>query len=257
MIRDNGVEDYNHFKAFSSKQPTIIEGDREPTFKEVYLNHYFLYNLLSYYEESSSDLKKFSSIAKRDLISALNLINMNQFESAYKDYRSFIESCLRVVATTFREYVVKQRRSKNNYSSSDQLKTIRSLIDTNSVGKFTNWIMEEFSDSVIKEDLLQINKLYSLFSNYVHTNNITHTVSSDLESLTTHSSDSISDVLNMVKKLIAFCTSIIYFSTCLSSICELSQQDFYWMTSSLEDFIPEQHILDISNSTTTGLYVDF
>ncbi|MDU1487947.1 hypothetical protein [Ligilactobacillus animalis] len=257
MIRNNGLEDYNQFKTFSSKQPTMTEGNHESTFKELYLNHYFLYNLLSQYENSSSDLRRFSSIAKRDLISALDLINMNHFESAYKDYRSFIESCLRIVAATFRGYVIDQRHSKGIYSSSTQLKKIRSLIDTNSVGKFTSWIIEAFSNSIINEDLLQINKLYSYFSGYVHTNNISHTVSSDLASLTTHSSDTTLGVLNNIKKLIAFCTSIIYFSTRLSLTYKLGQQDFYFMVSFLKDFIPEEHIIDINNSPTTGLYVDF
>ena len=257
MIKDNGFKDYDCFKTFSSKQLTLSESEHESIFKELYLNHYFLYYLLSCYKESSSDLKKFSSIAKRDLISALDLINRNHFESAYKDYRSFIESCLRIVAVTFREYVVIQRRSKRIYSSSKQLKEIRSFVDRNAIGKFKNWITDEFSNSIISEDLQQLNNLYSFFSSYVHTNSITDTVSSDLESLTTHSSNTTLDVLNKIRGLIAFCTSVIFFSTCLSSAVELKQQDFYFMTSSLKDFIPEDHFFDIDNLTTTGLHVSF
>ena len=81
MIRNKYQQDCKNFKKLIKTQHYIDEYSSK--FDELYCLSYFLYNMLPLV--SDREKKTYIEFIKRDMISALNLVYILNFESAKKD----------------------------------------------------------------------------------------------------------------------------------------------------------------------------
>lgn len=249
MIKENSDRDFRNFVNFNEHRKLY------KVTKELYALHYVIYDFLSILVEPKYSL--YSSLAKRDLVSGLDSLTRGNFISLKRDYRSFIESSIRILAVSYREYIVLKRKSRGIYVSSLQLRELRSLIDTHKIGKFTSGILSKVENSIIYDDVNKVNNIYSQLSRYVHTNeNIKNDIAKDLISLVKHSEAEFNEVSEEVYEILSYTSLILYCAVCLAG-CDscISQQNLYYYIKLLKKYEPisENHVFDISNKLNTFL----
>ncbi|MFT8425693.1 MAG: hypothetical protein ABF630_09550 [Liquorilactobacillus sp.] len=259
MIKDKIPKDYNLFKNILSNRPYLTTNKYyEEYFKKIYALHFFLYNLLSTTNETTDSFVKYINLAKRDVVISLDLLNCEHFESAKRNYRSVIESLFRVLCYSIKRHIYIERKKKNIYNSSDQLKRLQSMLDTHKVSKLTYGISEELVNSVIKDDVKKLNSLYSEFSNIVHTSDTSSQVSTDLNTSIHHESSVIKENLDCIFEVLTYSILVSYFSILLFSQTEvLSQQDFYYFVHLVDGTVREDHIINISKNYNENFKIQF
>lgn len=245
MIKEDSNKDFNSFIDYFNRRKKLY------TSEKLYSLHYVTYYFLSLFH--NSELSSYSLLAKRDLISGLDSLSRGNFIASRRDYRSFIESCLRLLASSYKKYIVLKRQSNHNFESSCQLRDLQSLIDTHKIGRFTNGVSKKLDGSIIHDDVKIILEIYSKLSNFVHTNEINKShIASDLTELTTHNKDEEIAINNEIYELISYSSLIIYSSICLIDYDDkISRQTFYYYTNLLKDVISEEHVINVSQKLDT------
>lgn len=264
MIKEKSEKDFDFFVNFNQKRRNTLASQNNIQFKKLYQLNYLIYNILEQFkcalveqkikEADSKVIKKYIGMIKRDLVDSLDLINLMHFYAAKRTYRSVIETVLRLAGYSYRMYVYKKRKDNNKYVSTDQLKRLRSIIDTHKIGRFTKGILDEFKDSVVSKNFKILNKYYSDYSNITHTNSLESVdLSTDLNEILTKTSDEIGKIITDTYFLLANILLIIYFSEKLLMIDTISMQDFYFMKKLVNPVISEKQLENVSNNFAKGL----
>lgn len=256
MIKDDYKKDLVLFKKFEKERKPLINN---PKFEEIYEVSYIIYNLLPS-SKLDPELNNYSNLIKRDLVSAIDLINLQHFESSKRDLRSMIETVFRLIGYIFKGYIYLKRKERKIYGSSCQIYSIRSALDTHRIGKLTKLIEKLFKDNIIYSDIKPLLDYYSSFSNTVHTNNAKENIfHNDLTTLTTHTSNEFENFSKDVLSVLIHTIGIIYFSRLiLFSNDSLSQQNFYYINRILSTYTHDNnYLLKLQNNYLDGIFIDF
>lgn len=254
MIRDNYKQDFALFSKFEKERKDLISN---PKFKKIYEISYIIYNLLPY-AELDPELNHYSNLIKRDLVSAIDLINLQHFESSKRDLRSMMESIFRLIGYVFKEYIYLKRKEKKLYGSSSQISSIRSALDTYKIGRLTILIDNLFQNNIIYNDIKPLLDCYTSFSDTVHTNSKEDIFHKDLSTLTTHTNDEFDNFSEDVLSVLVHTISIIYFSKLIYfSKDSLSQQDFYYINRILREYICKDYLIKLQDNYLNGILIDF
>lgn len=254
MIRDNYKKDFALFIKFEKNRRDLSSN---PQFEKIYELSYIIYNILPY-SKLDSALNNYSNLVKRDLVSAIDLINLQHFESAKRDLRSMMESIFRLIGYVLKTYIYLKRKKRKIYGHSSQISNIRSALDTYKIGKLTTLINKLFKNNIIYNDIKPLLKYYTSFSNTVHTNAKENIFHNDLSTLTTHTNNEFSDFSNDVLLVLVHTIGISYFCNLLYfSKDSLSQQDFYYVNSILGEYICENYLIKLQDDYLDGISIDF
>lgn len=254
MIKDNYKKDFTLFSKFEKNRKDLISN---PNFRRIYEISYIIYNLLPY-SKLDSELNNYSNLVKRDLVSAIDLINLQHFESSKRDLRSMMESVFRLIAYVIKGYIYLKRKERKIYGHSSQISSIRSALDTYKIGKLTILIDKLFKNNIIYNDIKPLLSYYTSFSNTVHTNSKEDIFHNDLSTLTTHENDEIDDFSDDVLSVLTHIIGIIYFANLIYfSEDSLTQQDFYYINSILREYICDNYLEKIQASYLHGLFINF
>lgn len=254
MIKDNYKKDFTLFSKFEKNRKDLISN---PKFRRIYEISYIIYNLLPY-SKLDSELNNYSNLVKRDLVSAIDLINLQHFESSKRDLRSMIESIFRLICYVFKGYIYLKRKERKIYGHSSQIFSIRSALNTYKIGKLTTLIDKLFKNSIIYNDIRPLLDYYTSFSNTVHTNSKEDIFHNDLSTLTTHTNDEFDDFSDDVLSLLIHTIGIIYFSNLIYFSKDLlSQQDFYYINRILGKYTCNNYLVKLQNNYLDGIFIDF
>lgn len=254
MIKDEYKKDLEAFEKFKRSRVYL---SNSPQFKKIYELSYIIYNLLPY-ASSDSELCRYSNLIKRDLVSSIDLIDMQHFESAKRDLRSMIETVFRLIAYTLKGYIYTKRKEKKIYGSSSQIHNIRSALDTHKIWKLTSLIKDLFEKTIIYPNVKSLLDLYTSFSDTIHTNTQPKMLHNDLVSLTKHTNNEFKlfseDILLLLSNtiVIIYFSRLIYFSRDL-----LIQQNFYYINRTLNTYISKDFLIKIQNNYLDGIYINF
>ncbi|GEB75499.1 hypothetical protein LBR04_22380 [Levilactobacillus brevis] len=142
-------------------------------FEQLYKLSFCLYNLFESDVTNSpnhAELNMYINFLRRDLISTLDLLNLQHIDSSKKECRSIIESIIRISLFTEREAIYKNNIHNHIYHSTSELKELKSAVTTHKIGRLTTCAQNYFSDSIISDCVSQLNQDYSSFSKLTHTN---------------------------------------------------------------------------------------
>lgn len=226
MIRNKYQQDCKNFKKLIKTQHYIDEYSSK--FDELYCLSYFLYNMLPLV--SDREKKTYIEFIKRDMISALNLVYILNFESAKKDYRSVIESVLRYVGKTVGDNI----KEKNSTLPKSIEKSIR-FLNSHKIGKFTHSIQDIFKSTRLEYCLEELSKYYRNFSGVIHANSEEKDIASNLHMLKKYSSEEINTFLRDLIQLTAYLIIFVYYATLLDGKNMLDQQDFYFLGKKIKN----------------------
>ena len=253
MIKGNLDSDFNLFREFKKQRNYLID---VPQFKEIYALSYIIYNLTPTIEFDTR-LAKYSKLMRRDLTSAIDLIDLQHFESVRRDLRSMIETSFRIIGYSVKQFIYHKRIANKIYTPSSQIKNIKQAIDTHKIGKLTNTINDLFKDNIIYSNIDFLLSCYTSYSNVVHTNSLESTFHTDLKSLTNHTNKEYETFLNEILLLLSHTIIVIYSSLLALDIQnQISQQDFYYISSKLNKHIEKDHLIQTQDNFIKDIVVE-
>lgn len=263
MIREKSEEDYSLFIEFNKKRSSTLAENKK--FKNLYQLNYMLYNILDQINSSFDEkniqkvdsvvIEKYINMIKRDLVDSLDLLNLVHFDAAKRTYRSVIETVLRLVSYSFRTYVYKKRTESGKYDSTEQLKHLRSIVDTHKIGKLTRGILDELKSSIVVDNLKTLNNYYTDYSNIAHTNSLESVnFSTSLNQILNKTNLEIEEIISKTYILLVNMLIVVFFSEKLLLINdEMTLQDIYFMKKLVKSVIPEEQIDAVDKNFAEGL----
>lgn len=256
MIKDEAENDLKKFINFNEEK---VKLNYSYEFKNIFHKAYFAYHMLSILELKKEDkLTKFIKLSKRDLVSSIDSYYFLHFESSERDFRSLIESILRIVLESYRVYVYSRRKELKIFSASSLLSTLKSMSDTHRIGKFTEYIGKLEINNNVKKCITNLLNDYSNFSNTVHTNTVDQNsrISIDLSSLINHSDKELTDFYNRINNLIDNILCTLYFCLCLLRIeNNIAMQDYFYFLALVEKKFDKEFIEYIYQNYDENIHI--
>lgn len=228
MIKKRYQQDCKNFKKLIKAQHYIDEYSSK--FDELYCLSYFLYNMLPL--TSDKEKEKYIEYIKRNIISALNLVYILNFESAKKDYRSVIESVLRYVGKTIGDNI---KEKNNTRKLPKNIEKSMRFLNSHKIGKFTHSVQDIFKNTLLEGNLAELSKYYRNFSGVIHATSEETNVASNLSMLKRYSSEEINNFLKDLIQLTAYLIIFVYYVTLLDDENMLDQQDFYFLNKKINN----------------------
>lgn len=253
----NNYDTYTEFESFSNSRETIINSKNTAlleSFKQLYLLSDSLYKLLQFSPLTStrcqndiSKEEKLIQAIQENLVYAMDLVNLKQFNSASNNYRSIIESTFRLLLLSEHSIINSKIHTTKCYSKDGNQKKIKGLIDTQKVGRLTSFVKEYFSEYEISTEISYLNDLYSDFSKTIHTNLGAKNSILYLMALDQQQDDLILEKLHLFSDSLKSITIVIYYSlNSFFSTQSLSSQEFAFLTQIYSESSFEQKLQKIS-----------
>lgn len=254
LLKDTAEQDFFNFEHYSETHATLVTVYKRKElfskFQRLYELHYALYNMVISIMNNAKDPHLLTAVSfiQESLVSSIDLINLEHFKSAKKEYRSLIESIFRLALACSRSRIYEDRKKQHLYKSTDILSALLSKLDTHKIGSLTHFTVDYYSNTILKSDVTKLNEYYSEFSNVTHTNNVHETnFVLNLESMSYGKSAYIQKDLDSFVELLGLCLSVSYFSIINYYGAEiLHQQDFYFILKLMHNKKFEEHFIEIS-----------
>ncbi|AWI12643.1 hypothetical protein CQJ30_11065 [Caldibacillus thermoamylovorans] len=171
-LKKEWERDFEAYELFLKERDYFTNTDLKSNFLKIY-QKIFLYTTLT---RGICDLDKRSKIqqfffeCKNNMIISYDLANLNYINASKQILRSCIESFFRLSLGISRYIEYRENKKKGIYTSTKNLKNLRSMQDSHKVGKLTNFVINYYSSEPINNNVKELYDLYSELSGAVHVN---------------------------------------------------------------------------------------
>lgn len=142
-------------------------------YPEVFKNYFSIIHIsvnillkVEKYKTESNNEKLLRRRIVENMIKTVDLINLKHFKDVDKCYRSILEAFFKFSLECERISIHKSNIKKGIYVATPKLKELKSMSNTQKIGRLTSYWREHFKDSFDKTDDLY--NMYSILSESVH-----------------------------------------------------------------------------------------